>query len=88
MILQWAVMTVIPPILDVIMDYINGFRSFTGSNLSRVAWSLGWAMFINIIITPMLAVAVYRDDRIEKKLAKIVGKVLRFEKNPFCENIY
>ena len=77
MILQWVILTVIPPVLDFGMDYFNGIRSLTGNNLSRLAWSLSWAMFINILITPMMAATVHREERIERLIAKVVGNVLK-----------
>ena len=83
MIVQWILMTMFPPILDFTLDYYNGFRAIKGLDMSRAARSLHWAMFINVIVTPMLAALIIREATIDQKLNNYLGKILKVEQSQY-----
>ena len=39
---------------DVFTDFANGARAFTDQNISLAARSTHWAMFLNLLIVPMI----------------------------------
>ena len=74
-IIQWILLCMIPPILDFVLDYNNGFRALTSSsyNMAPPTRAIHWTMFLNVVLTPVIAAIFNRDERIETFLTKFLG---------------
>ena len=55
--------SMLPPIADIMLDFINGARALSGNNISLASRSISWAMLINVIITPMISVWIFNFDK-------------------------